>query len=121
MLRKFDVGLPVLLCVVLEAVLPRLRGVRSGEELAVGQRLRLVRVEGGQRLQRRLLGLGLSIGREVELVQRRGGGVVLASGGNRVALGEGVALGVAEGVALGMAEGVALGVALGEDTSESVA
>jgi hypothetical protein len=27
----------------------------------------------------------------VELVQRRGGGVVLASGGNRVALGEGVA------------------------------
>ncbi len=61
-------------------------------ELAVGQRLRLVRVEGGQRLQRRLLALGLSIGREMELVQRRGGGVVLASGGNRVALGEGVAL-----------------------------
>ncbi|MGB5464882.1 MAG: FeoA family protein [Sedimenticolaceae bacterium] len=60
-------------------------------KLAVGQRLRLVRVEGGQRLQRRLLALGLSIGREVELVQRRGGGVVLASGGNRVALGEGVA------------------------------
>ncbi|MGB5494753.1 MAG: FeoA family protein [Sedimenticolaceae bacterium] len=60
-------------------------------KLAVGQRLRLVRVEGGQRLQRRLLALGLSIGREVELVQRRSGGVVLASGGNRVALGEGVA------------------------------
>lgn len=60
-------------------------------ELDVGQRLRLVRVDGGQRLQRRLLALGLAIGGEAELVQRRPGGVVLARGGNRVALGEGVA------------------------------
>lgn len=60
-------------------------------ELAVGQRTRLVRVAGGHRLQRRLLALGLSIGGEVEIVQRRGGGVVLARGGNRVALGAGVA------------------------------
>jgi ferrous iron transport protein A len=60
-------------------------------DLAVGQRLRLVRVDGGQRLKRRLLALGLSVGGEAELVQRRPGGVVLARGGNRVALGEGVA------------------------------
>ena len=60
-------------------------------ELAVGQRVRLVRIEGGQRLQRRLLALGISVGDETVLVQRRGGGVVLARGGNRVALGEGVA------------------------------
>ncbi|WP_078118348.1 FeoA family protein [Thiosocius teredinicola] len=60
-------------------------------DLAVGQRLRLVRVDGGMRLKRRLLALGLSIGGEAEVVQRRGGGVVLARGGNRVALGEGVA------------------------------
>ncbi len=60
-------------------------------ELAIGQRTRLVRVVGGQRLKRRLLALGLSIGGEVEIVQRRGGGVVLAPGGNRVALGAGVA------------------------------
>jgi ferrous iron transport protein A len=63
----------------------------SLNELPVGQRVRLVRVDGGQRLQRRLLALGLCIGGEVKLVQRRGGGVVLARGGNRVALGEGVA------------------------------
>lgn len=60
-------------------------------ELRVGQRIRLVRVDGGQRLQRRLLALGLTLGGEAELVQRRGGGVVLARGANRVALGEGVA------------------------------
>lgn len=60
-------------------------------ELAVGQRIRLVKVDGGQRLQRRLLALGLSVGGEAELVQRRGRGVVLARGANRVALGEGVA------------------------------
>lgn len=60
-------------------------------DLVVGQRLRLVRVDGGMRLKRRLLSLGLSIGGEAEVVQRRGGGVVLARGGNRVALGEGVA------------------------------
>jgi len=60
-------------------------------ELPVGQRIRLVRVDGGQRLQRRLLALGLTLGGEAELVQRRGGGVVLARGANRVALGEGVA------------------------------
>jgi Fe2+ transport system protein FeoA len=59
--------------------------------LMVGQRIRLVRIEGGQRLRRRLLALGLTMGGEAELVQRRGGGVVLASGANRIALGEGVA------------------------------
>jgi len=60
-------------------------------DLAVGQRLRLVRIDGGPRLQRRLLALGLSLDGELELVQRRPGGVVLARGANRVALGEGVA------------------------------
>ena len=60
-------------------------------ELAIGQRMRLLRVVGGQRLQRRLLALGLNLGGEVEVVQRRGGGVVVARDGNRVALGAGVA------------------------------
>ena len=60
-------------------------------EMAIGQRLRLVRVLGGNRLKRRLLALGLNVGGELEIVQRRGGGVVLARGGNRVALGAGVA------------------------------
>ena len=60
-------------------------------EMAIGQRLRLVGVLGGNRLKRRLLALGLNVGGELEIVQRRGGGVVLARGGNRVALGAGIA------------------------------
>ena len=60
-------------------------------QLPVGRRMRLVQVRGGQHLRRRLLALGLNIGCEVEIVQRRGGGVVLARGGNRIALGAGIA------------------------------
>ena len=60
-------------------------------DMPVGQRLRLVQIEGGQRLRRRLLALGIAVGGHAELVQRRGGGVVLAHGGNRVALGAGIA------------------------------
>ena len=60
-------------------------------EMAIGQRLRLVGVLGGNRLKRRLLALGLNVGGELEIVQRRGGGVVLARGGNRVALCAGIA------------------------------
>lgn len=60
-------------------------------EMTTSRRMRLVRIAGGHRLRRRLLALGLNIGGEVEIVQRRGGGVVLARGGNRVALGAGIA------------------------------
>ena len=56
-----------------------------------GRRFRLVGVQGGERLRRRLLALGLSVGDVVEVVHRRNGGVVVARGGNRVALGNGVA------------------------------
>ena len=57
----------------------------------VGKRMRLVRVDGGRLLKRRLLALGLCVGGEAEMVQRRPGGIVIARGGNRVALGEGLA------------------------------
>ncbi len=59
-------------------------------ELTVGQRLRLVKIDGGVRLIRRLLALGICVGSEAELIQRRAGGVVLARNGNRIAIGEGI-------------------------------
>ena len=37
------------------------------------------------------MGLGLKEGSQVEVLHRRGGGVVVSSGGNRVALGAGIA------------------------------
>jgi ferrous iron transport protein A len=48
-------------------------------------------IRGGQKVTRRLLGLGLRIGSEVEVLHHRGHGVVVASAGNRIALGGGVA------------------------------
>ncbi|MGD8235812.1 MAG: ferrous iron transport protein A [Chromatiales bacterium] len=60
-------------------------------EIPVGQRVRLVKIEGGRELTRRLLALGLSINEEVEVLQHRGRGVVVARGGNRIALGGGIA------------------------------
>jgi len=60
-------------------------------QIPAGHRARLVQVLGGHKLNRRLLALGLNLGSEVEIVQRRGGGIVVARGGMRIALGEGVA------------------------------
>jgi ferrous iron transport protein A len=56
-----------------------------------GRRARLVQVLGGHRLNKRLLALGLKLGAELEIVQHRGRGIVVARGGMRIAIGEGVA------------------------------
>jgi len=60
-------------------------------ELPLGSRARICQIQGGRMLTHRLLSLGLRVGSEVELTQRRGGGVVVACEGTRVALGAGVA------------------------------
>jgi ferrous iron transport protein A len=60
-------------------------------KMPVGSRVCIKRILGGRQLVHRLLGLGLRVGTEVELTQRRGAGVVVASAGSRVALGAGVA------------------------------
>lgn len=59
--------------------------------LPVGRRARIEEMAGGRQMIRRLLSLGLRVGSEVEVVQHRGRGVVVASHGVRVALGGGVA------------------------------
>jgi ferrous iron transport protein A len=56
-----------------------------------GRKVRLVAIEGGRQLTRRLLSLGLTLGSEVEVLHHRGRGVVVAKQGNRVALGKGIA------------------------------
>jgi ferrous iron transport protein A len=65
--------------------------IRPITDIPVGQRVRLVKIEGGRELTRRLLALGLSINEEVEVLQHRGRGVVVARGSNRIALGGGIA------------------------------
>ncbi len=70
-------------------------GLKPGElrlsEAQVGQRLRIEQIEGGRRLQARLIGMGLPLGSEVMVLHNRGGGIVLAAGTGRLALGQGMA------------------------------
>ena len=60
-------------------------------KIPIGGKVCIKRILGGRQLVHRLLGLGLRVGSEVELTQRRGAGVVVANAGNRIALGAGVA------------------------------
>ena len=59
--------------------------------LSEGQRGRIAEIRAGRKLTRRLLSLGLRVGMELHVLQRRGRGVVVGSSGSRVALGAGVA------------------------------
>lgn len=59
--------------------------------LAIGADARIVEIDGGRQLIRRLLSLGLRVGSEVRILHRRGRGVVLFNAQNRVALGAGIA------------------------------
>lgn len=52
---------------------------------------RLAEIRGGRHLTRRLLALGLRQGSLLRVIQRRGQGLVLASGEARIAVGSGIA------------------------------
>ncbi len=56
-----------------------------------GQHAKLLQINGGHHLVRRLISLGLRVGAELDVLQRRHRGVVVASAGTRVALGQGIA------------------------------
>lgn len=60
-------------------------------EIPAGETVRLVSIDGGRQLTRRLLSLGIIPGAELEILHRRGQGVVIGRNGNRVALGRGIA------------------------------
>lgn len=59
-------------------------------DLPLGARGRIAEIRGGRQLANRLQGLGLRVGSEVEMLHRRGAGVVVSVGDTRVALGGGV-------------------------------
>lgn len=75
--------------ILIKGVLPVSEQVLSA--FPVGKRVRLITINGGRLLTRRLLALGLTVGNELEILHRRSGGVVVGRDGNRVALGRGVA------------------------------
>ena len=55
--------------------------------IPAGAMARIVQIDGGRRMTRRCLALGLRVGAEVTVSHARGHGVVVACDGNRVALG----------------------------------
>jgi len=57
-----------------------------------GCQVRIVALRAGHNLDRRLTDLGLNIGSELRIVQRRGGGLVVARGKTRIAVGGGMAM-----------------------------
>lgn len=52
---------------------------------------RLAQIQGGRQLVRRLLALGLRQGSPLQVIHRRGRGLVVASGELRIAIGAGIA------------------------------
>ena len=61
-------------------------------DLPSGTRARVLAIQGGKSLHRKLLALGLRVGSEVRLLQHRNRGVVVATqAGTRLALGGGIA------------------------------
>jgi len=59
--------------------------------LSIGDYARVIEIQGGRKLIRQLMGLGLKTGSEITVLHRRGQGVVVGSGGNRIAVGESIA------------------------------
>jgi len=55
--------------------------------LRIGDTARVAGVRGGRSTVRRLTALGLRVGSEITVSQRRGNGVVVISGNTRIALG----------------------------------
>jgi Fe2+ transport system protein FeoA len=58
---------------------------------AVGETVRLVRIDAGKKLKHRLTELGLTPGIEVTVVQHNGGPLLVAVRDSRVAIGQGMA------------------------------
>lgn len=56
-----------------------------------GAALRILALRGGKGLAMRLTELGLNVGTEIRVVQRQGGGLLVARGESRIALGGGMA------------------------------
>ncbi len=56
-----------------------------------GARVRITALMGGKGLSLRLTELGLNLGAEISVVQRQGGGLLIARGEGRIALGAGMA------------------------------
>lgn len=58
---------------------------------SIGEKLRIVKLKGSEGTVRRLIGMGLVPGIEVQIISNSGGSVIVAIGDNRIGLGAGMA------------------------------
>ncbi|TNG00707.1 MAG: ferrous iron transport protein A [Gammaproteobacteria bacterium] len=56
-----------------------------------GHQARITGILGGRNMTRRMLALGLRVGTVINILNRRGRGIVIGNAGTRVALGAGIA------------------------------
>jgi ferrous iron transport protein A len=59
-------------------------------EMPAGQRVRIIGHRGCRNFRARLLGMGLNLGRELEVLQNNRGLIIVGINGGRVALGRGI-------------------------------
>lgn len=60
------------------------------DRLPIGEHARIIEIHGGKGMARKMMGLGLKVGSEVDVIHRRGQGVVVGKNGNRIAIGGGI-------------------------------
>lgn len=60
------------------------------DQLPVGEHARITEINGGKKFTRKMMGLGLKVGSEVDVIHRRGRGVVVGKNGCRIAIGGGI-------------------------------
>ncbi|HID83446.1 MAG TPA: ferrous iron transport protein A [Chromatiales bacterium] len=60
------------------------------DQLPIGEHARIIEISGGKNMTRKMMGLGLKVGSEVDVIHRRGHGVVVGRNGNRIAIGGGI-------------------------------
>ncbi len=60
------------------------------DQLPIGEHARIVAIHGGKQIARKMRGLGLKVGSEVDIIHRRGHGVVVGKNGHRIAIGSGI-------------------------------
>lgn len=60
------------------------------DQLPIGEHAQIIEISGGKNMNRKMMGLGLKVGSEVDVIHRRGHGVVVGRNGNRIAIGSGI-------------------------------
>jgi len=60
-------------------------------QLPVGAFGKITDIAGDKKMRRKMMGLGIKVGAEIELLHHRGKGVVVRSKGTRIAIGESIA------------------------------